>query len=191
MHLPEYFLRLQEQCESLTCSCPKGSPYHILGKEITEMISSYLDDSCYFSSQNDIVNQYASLVYAHGWLDAAIFLGIISAQDNKTDFLSVISPVTYNSSQLIEKETRYFSMLTTALTSISNFPATGSPLHTAGKHCVKIAQEAVREAENLQKKNDLFPALGYLCYGYGWLDTAIRSGLVKITSHPELFTTER
>jgi hypothetical protein len=45
-------------------------------------------------------------------------------------------------------------------------------------------------AEEFMKDNRYIPALGYLCYGYGWLDTAVRAGLFQVHANFNLFTTE-
>lgn len=190
MNLPEYFISLNQQFDSLTISCPAGTPYFNLGKEITEMISSYLDDSRYFSKKRDTVNQYASLVYAQGWLDAGTYLGIIINTYIQSDYISVTFPDSYNESHLLEKEAKYHSMLTAALKSILVLPLKGSPLYPSGEYCVQIAGDALTEARSFDKNGSIVPALGLLCYGYGWVDTAVRSGLLGIQSNPELFTTE-
>ena len=42
------------------------------------MIDAYLADGNGFLARNDTVNAYASYWYALGWMDAGIFLGLIS-----------------------------------------------------------------------------------------------------------------
>ena len=50
-------------------------------KEVIEMVSNYLSDSEYFEKNNDFVNAFAALNYAHGWLDAGARLGIFDVSD--------------------------------------------------------------------------------------------------------------
>lgn len=52
-------------------------------KEIIEMIKCYLSDSRHFEKQEDYVNSYGALNYAHGWLDAGARLKIFNVKDNK------------------------------------------------------------------------------------------------------------
>lgn len=51
-------------------------------KEILEMVSNYLSDSEYFEKNNNFVDTFASLNYAHGWLDAGARLGIFDVSDD-------------------------------------------------------------------------------------------------------------
>jgi len=52
-------------------------------KEIIQMVSCYLKDSEYFEKQGHLVNAFACLNYAHGWLDAGARLKIFNVKDNK------------------------------------------------------------------------------------------------------------
>lgn len=52
-------------------------------KEIIEMASNYLSDAHYFQKKRDFVNAFASLNYAHGWIDSGVRLGIFDVHDNK------------------------------------------------------------------------------------------------------------
>jgi uncharacterized protein len=52
-------------------------------KEIIEMASNYLSDAHYFEKKKDFVNAFASLNYAHGWIDSGARLGIFDVHDNK------------------------------------------------------------------------------------------------------------
>ncbi|MEM3091454.1 MAG: DUF357 domain-containing protein [Candidatus Pacearchaeota archaeon] len=51
--------------------------------EIIEMTSNYLSDAEYFEFNGDLVNAFAALNYAHGWLDSGVRLGIFKVKDNK------------------------------------------------------------------------------------------------------------
>ncbi len=52
-------------------------------KEIMEMASNYISDAQYFRRKKDFVNAFASLNYAHGWIDSGVRLGIFDVHDNK------------------------------------------------------------------------------------------------------------
>ena len=51
--------------------------------EIIAMVSNYVSDAKYFEDKGDLVNAFAALNYAHGWLDSGARLGIFNVKDNK------------------------------------------------------------------------------------------------------------
>ena len=51
--------------------------------DFIDMVSRYVEDAKYFQKNNDIVNAFAALNYAHGWLDAGARIGIFNVKDNK------------------------------------------------------------------------------------------------------------
>lgn len=59
----------------------KGKQSH--AKEIIDMVENYLSDAKHFKSQDDFVNAFAALNYAHGWLDSGVRLDIFDVKDNK------------------------------------------------------------------------------------------------------------
>ncbi|HEA46386.1 MAG TPA: DUF357 domain-containing protein [Candidatus Pacearchaeota archaeon] len=59
----------------------KGKEKH--AKEIIDMVSNYLSDSEHFEKKGDLVNAFASLNYAHGWLDAGVRLDVFNVKDDK------------------------------------------------------------------------------------------------------------
>ena len=52
-------------------------------KEFLCMIEAYLKDARYFEKQGRIVDAFAALNYAHGWLDAGARLGIFDVHDSR------------------------------------------------------------------------------------------------------------
>ena len=52
-------------------------------REIIEMVSCYLKDSEYFEKEGHLVNAFACLNYAHGWLDSGARLKIFLVKDRK------------------------------------------------------------------------------------------------------------
>ena len=52
-------------------------------KEIIDMVSNYVSDSEYFEKKGDLVNAFAALNYAHGWLDSGVRLGVFNVKDNR------------------------------------------------------------------------------------------------------------
>lgn len=52
-------------------------------EEVIETVKNYLADSEYFEKNNDFVNAFGSIYYAHGWLDSGARLGIFNVKDSK------------------------------------------------------------------------------------------------------------
>ena len=51
--------------------------------DFLDMIKRYISDAEHFEKKGDIVNAFAALNYAHGWLDAGARLGIFKVRDTK------------------------------------------------------------------------------------------------------------
>ena len=52
-------------------------------KEIIDMVENYLSDAKHFELNEDYVNAFAALNYAHGWLDSGVRLDIFDVHDDK------------------------------------------------------------------------------------------------------------
>ncbi len=52
-------------------------------KEIIEMVSNYVSDAHHFFDKEDLVNSFAALNYAHGWLDSGVRLKVFDVNDDK------------------------------------------------------------------------------------------------------------
>jgi uncharacterized protein len=52
-------------------------------KEIITMVEAYLSDSKHFESTGSLVNSFAAINYAHGWLDSGARLAIFLVKDRK------------------------------------------------------------------------------------------------------------
>ena len=50
-------------------------------KEIIDMAKNYISDAHHFESKGDFVNAFASLNYAHGWIDCGVRLKIFNVSD--------------------------------------------------------------------------------------------------------------
>lgn len=51
-----------------------------------DMAKRYYDDAKFFEKKGDIVNAFAALNYAHGWLDAGASLGLFDVGHDSTLF---------------------------------------------------------------------------------------------------------
>ncbi len=52
-------------------------------KEIIDMVENYLSDAKHFEKQEEFVDSFAALNYAHGWLDSGVRLDIFNVTDDK------------------------------------------------------------------------------------------------------------
>jgi hypothetical protein len=153
------------------------------------MIDAYLADGNGFLAGNDAVNAYASYWYALGWMDAGIFLGLISGP------ASGIQPDLTGSTMtgpeigpLHEKTTRYRSLLGQALESLVAGPEVGSSLFSAAETMQSVARSWCNQGIVLEGSGTIAGALGAYSYGFAWLDAGVRFGLFRILKNRELFT---
>lgn len=51
--------------------------------DFLDMVGRYIEDAKHFKDKGDLVNAFAALNYAHGFLDAGARLGIFDVHDNK------------------------------------------------------------------------------------------------------------
>jgi uncharacterized protein len=49
---------------------------------ILDTVERYVSDAKHFQKKNDLVNAFAALNYAHGWLDAGARIGIFDVHDS-------------------------------------------------------------------------------------------------------------
>ncbi len=54
-----------------------------LGEDFLDMISRYILDAKHFYKKGDLVNAFAALNYAHGWLDAGARAKIFDVRDSR------------------------------------------------------------------------------------------------------------
>jgi hypothetical protein len=52
-------------------------------REILQMVECYLSDSKHFEKQNNFINAFGAIYYAHGWLDCGARLKIFDVKDDK------------------------------------------------------------------------------------------------------------
>jgi len=79
--LDKYFKLTSTALEKVKDNIIKGKEKQ--AKEIINMVSNYLSDAKHFHSKEELVNAFAALNYAHGWLDSGVRLGIFNVKDDK------------------------------------------------------------------------------------------------------------
>ena len=52
-------------------------------QEIFDMVENYIADAEHFEKKGDLVNAFAAINYAHGWIDSGVRLDIFDVKDNK------------------------------------------------------------------------------------------------------------
>ncbi len=54
----------------------------LVRNDFLDMVERYIADAEHFHSQGNVVNAFAALNYAHGWLDAGARLGVFDVKDS-------------------------------------------------------------------------------------------------------------
>ena len=60
-----------------------GNKTDIDREDIIDMVQRYISDAQHFYDNEDFVNAFAALSYAHGWLDCAARLQIFDVHDSE------------------------------------------------------------------------------------------------------------
>ena len=54
-----------------------------LAEDFLDMIDRYVRDAEHFRKNNNYINSFAALNYAHGWLDAGARIGLFDVKDSR------------------------------------------------------------------------------------------------------------
>jgi len=79
--IEKYFNLTETALKEVKKNVIKGKEKY--AKEIIEMVSNYVSDARHFEKKGDLVNCFAALNYAHGWLDAGVRLDIFDVKDDR------------------------------------------------------------------------------------------------------------
>jgi hypothetical protein len=79
--IEKYFNLTETALKEVKKNIIKGKEKY--AKEIIEMVSNYVSDAKHFETKGDLVNCFAALNYAHGWLDSGVRLDIFDVRDDK------------------------------------------------------------------------------------------------------------
>jgi hypothetical protein len=79
--LEKYFSITERAFKIASKNVVKGKEWE--AKEILLMATNYLNDAHFFEKKLDLVNAFAAINYAHGWLDCGVRLGIFNTKNNK------------------------------------------------------------------------------------------------------------
>ena len=81
--LEKYFKITQEAFEKAKSSNENIGIDENTRNDFLDMIKRYIDDAKHFHEKNDVVNAFAAVTYAHGWLDAGARIGIFDVKDSR------------------------------------------------------------------------------------------------------------
>jgi hypothetical protein len=83
-HLDRYLGITKRALEKVTIAAPERSYNRRLADSFLEMARTYFSDAQHFAEQGDYVNAFASVNYAHGWLDCGARIGLFDVgQDDQ------------------------------------------------------------------------------------------------------------
>jgi hypothetical protein len=167
---------------------PQESLLGFTAREILGMARCYLADGTSFLGKDDPVNTVASFAYAAGWLDTGSYIGIFSPGQLCRFLLSERGSVTdLFHDRLTEKACRYQRLLDSAVKSSEPGSETGICWYNGGERVISIATAYSSGGRLFLQMERFEDALACFSYGHGWLDAAIRAGLIRITGNREIF----
>jgi hypothetical protein len=82
--LAKYLDTTKRALDKLKIAAPPRSFGRRLAEDFLQMANSYYNDALHFRSIGDYVNAFASVNYAHGWLDCGARIGLFDVgEDDK------------------------------------------------------------------------------------------------------------
>jgi len=84
--LDKYFDVTGRALKKLKLVCPEKTHFDKIAKDYLNMAESYYSDAKHFRENNDYINAFAALNYAHGWLDAGARIGLWDVEHDSVLF---------------------------------------------------------------------------------------------------------
>jgi len=75
-HLLKYLSITDKALDKLKIAVPERSYLRKLADDFLEMAKCYVSDARKFSEKGELVNAFACINYAHGWLDCGARMGL-------------------------------------------------------------------------------------------------------------------
>jgi hypothetical protein len=72
----KYLDTTKRALDKLKIACPPRSFGRKMAEDFLSMARSYYQDAQHFQEQGDLVNAFAAVNYAHGWLDCGARIGL-------------------------------------------------------------------------------------------------------------------
>lgn len=79
----EKYFKITEEALAAAKKSKDRISMHKEREDFIDMIERYISDAKHFESKNDLVNAFAALNYAHGWLDAGARIGLFDVHDSR------------------------------------------------------------------------------------------------------------
>jgi len=172
----------------LKTAAPAPPPPGILARaarDILTMADSYCRDGDHFIRTGDCVNGLASFAYGHGWLDCGVRIGLVRAAPLHDVTVTIPGRLpSRETGRLVEKRDRYERMLGAALAAVVESAPPGTPARAAGDVASRVAAHCLCRG---REPSPATHALTVLSYGYGWLDCAVRIGVLSAGNRVDLF----
>jgi hypothetical protein len=189
MNITDYGKMLVKQRDTIRITSPIGTALYKTASDNLEMINAYIEDGFTFLESGNGVNALAAFFYSLGWLHFGITYGFFATQESDCPLFSPIElPITNLREQLEQKTQRYRLLLDTACAAAVPAPEEETVIHDTVERILMIisiyAMQGNRSFLKLQNGN----ALMFFSYGHGWLDAAVRAGLLRVISDRDLFT---
>ncbi len=84
--LAKYLDTTKRALDKIKIAAPSRSYGRRLAEDFLNMATSYYNDALHFRSIGDMVNAFASVNYAHGWLDCGARIGLFDVGEDDTLF---------------------------------------------------------------------------------------------------------
>ena len=84
--LDKYFDVTGRALKKLKLISPSKTHLDKMAKDYLLMATTYYEDAKHFRKNNDYINAFASLNYAHGWLDAGARIGLFDVEHDSVLF---------------------------------------------------------------------------------------------------------
>lgn len=84
--LEKYLETTRMALKKVRIACPPRSFGKTIADDFMRMAVSYFEDAEHFKMKGDLVNAFACVNYAHGWLDCGARLGIFEVGEDEKLF---------------------------------------------------------------------------------------------------------
>ncbi|MGC8564804.1 MAG: DUF357 domain-containing protein [Thermoplasmata archaeon] len=81
-----YIEKTEKAFDEIKVNVPENSHLGRIAKDFLEMAKSYFNDAHYFFEKGELVNAFAAVNYAHGWLDAGARMGLFDVGNDHALF---------------------------------------------------------------------------------------------------------
>lgn len=84
--IEKYISITKKALGSVVIGVPKKSHLYLIAEDSLDMARRYFEDAKYYREKGDLVTAFASVNYAHGWLDSGARMGLFKVNKNKQLF---------------------------------------------------------------------------------------------------------